>query len=208
MYRELAQYLLTHQKVSLPGLGTLTLQRSPARYDSSSGTVFPPDYSLTWEKKNEIPEQRFFQWLAGKMNLTEEDAVSRFNEFVLKLKMQFETGHTLEWKGVGVFSKAKDGGVTFIPEHITQHEKEITVERIIKNDNTWMADVRRGQVDSGNQIHPARKHRTAYWLMVSVLSVLSITFIVVHFIKHGMNPGATGNLNPLKAIEYQTSYRK
>src|SRR4051812_15305058 len=96
------EYLIHYQKIVLPGLGTVVLQRKSAMSDITDHTFSAPSYSYQWEHDDHNIPANFFTWLSHKLSLTEEDVAIRVNHFISDLKKEMNAGKEIIWNGVGI----------------------------------------------------------------------------------------------------------
>src|SRR5882672_2379703 len=109
MYGELYQYLVLNKQLNIPGIGTFMLERRPADIDFANKLINPPSFHIALHHGNMVPSKKLFSWLSLVFDISERDAVIRFNDFVFDLKDQVMAGHKLHWQGIGILSKGLAG---------------------------------------------------------------------------------------------------
>ena len=95
MYDTLYRYLIFNKQVSLPGVGTISLQRNAARHSIADKIFTAPEYSFVIDNSNDRPSRKLFDWLSLAMGVSEWDAVRMVNDFSFDLKplpAKFGTG--------------------------------------------------------------------------------------------------------------------
>lgn len=116
MYEALYQYLLLHRQLDIPGVGCFQLERKPADIDFANKVIQPPLFTMALNASAEAdPPVRLFRWLSDKLDITESDAIDRFNSFAGDLRREILSGKKLQWTGVGVLSKGLAGEIKFEP---------------------------------------------------------------------------------------------
>ena len=64
----LTSYLLQNKSISIPGLGSMYIERIPAQTDFVNKRILPPDYHFRFDKYFDAPDKDFFAYLAQQMN--------------------------------------------------------------------------------------------------------------------------------------------
>src|SRR4030095_11046666 len=113
MYEVLYRFLVRYKSLDLPGIGTIALQTQPARSEFVDRSFAPPKYSFLFEKRERIPSEKLFSWIALHLNITESEAVIRFNDFIFDLNRQLKEGKEISWDHVGRFQKEITGEIKF-----------------------------------------------------------------------------------------------
>ncbi|MCQ2608918.1 MAG: SPOR domain-containing protein [Bacteroidales bacterium] len=95
-------FLMGAGKVSIPALGTLSVQYHPARLAKSEQIDFvPPRYEIVYSKEYvEMPI--FIQYVSTKLNVTDEQAVALLEDYGADFEQSFSAGEDFEIKTVGV----------------------------------------------------------------------------------------------------------
>lgn len=197
MYRELEQYLILYKKLSVPGIGTFQVERTPAEADFASKLINPPTYTIALHHGNNAPSTRLFNWLAEVMNISERDAVIRFNDFAFELKNKILNGDRFDWNGVGILSKGLAGEIRFEPEWKKQAAGEpVAAVKVLREKAEHTVRVGEDEKTSAQMIellHPATEPKTYWWVIALVLLLISFIFIAYYFSANGLTPSSAGN---------------
>ena len=127
------QYLIRHQKIVLPGLGTVALDRQPAVSDFVDHEFLPPSYTFQWTQANANPPDNFFSWMAHRLEIAEEDAVIRINNFIADVKREINAGKEILWSGVGVIRRGLDSSIELEPEQkVLTFDKKVYGDKVVK----------------------------------------------------------------------------
>src|SRR5678815_6010683 len=105
MYGELHQYLILHKQLNVPGIGTFLVERKPADVDVAGKMIYPPAYTIALHHSNATPSKKIFSWLASELNISEYDALAKFNDFAFDLKNKIKKRKKLLWNGIGILSR-------------------------------------------------------------------------------------------------------
>ncbi|WP_315816313.1 hypothetical protein [Paraflavitalea speifideaquila] len=65
MTEALTSYLIQHKSISIPGLGTVYIERIPAQTDFINKQILPPSYHFRFDKYFDAPDKEFLRtWLS------------------------------------------------------------------------------------------------------------------------------------------------
>ena len=197
MYAELYQYLLLNKKLPVPGIGTFLLERKPAESDFSNRTLNPPVHSFGFQTVATAPPTNFFNWLASALQISDQDAMVRFNDFARELKNQITNGGIIEWNGVGIISKGLGNEVKFRPlENNLALQTPVAAEKIIRQHAEHMVRVGEDNKTSAEMVEmlnqPDEK-KSYWWAFAAAVALLGFIFLGWYFSEHGVDVAATMN---------------
>ena len=86
MFEQLHEYLILYKQLQVPGIGTFVVERKSAETDFPDKTIHAPVYTIALRAENSTSSKKFFTWLAATLNISDRDAIVRFNDFVFELK--------------------------------------------------------------------------------------------------------------------------
>lgn len=211
MYGELYQYLILHKQLNMPGIGTFQLERKPAQIDFVNKIAEPPSYTLSLHHGNVSATKNVFTWLSDRMNISELDAVRRFNDFALDLKNRILSGDPFQWDGVGTFSKGMAGEIRF--ESSVKEMKTgvaIPAVKVIRDDAEHTVRVGEDERTSTEMIEllaPAEQRRFQWWGIALIVGMLAFIFIGLYFSSKGFNTASTGNQQKAQPTQSGATYR-
>jgi len=105
----LYEFLLLNKKLSLPGIGTISLCKAPAQHDFPNKQFIAPASFFTIDPKNDKPSKKLFDWLSSSLNITEWDAIKSVNDFSFDLKKKLSENGEVSWEKVGVIRRNNNG---------------------------------------------------------------------------------------------------
>ncbi len=105
MTEALTSYLLQHKSISIPGLGTVYIERIPAQTDFINKQILPPSFHFRFDKYFDAPDKEFFTYLAQQKDIADYEAIKWYNEWAYELRNRLRTDEMVEWKGVGGLEK-------------------------------------------------------------------------------------------------------
>ncbi len=201
MYAALYKYLIQYKELSLPGIGTFMLHRKPATIDFPNKMINPAAYAITLQFPASAPSTGFFAWMAGALNISDREAVMRFNDFAFDLKRKISEGDSIEWNGVGTLNRGLAGEVKFVPaakEYV--FEKPVKAEKVIREKSDHMVRVgedERTSAEMTELLHGQHEKKSYWWAWALVAGLVAIMFLGWYFSEHGISVEATGNNSKL-----------
>lgn len=209
MFSELYQYLLQHKEISVPGIGTFLLERNPAKADFPNKKILPPSFTIAMQPGGQLPGKGFFKWLAGNMNVSDREAIFRFNDFAFDLKKQLGEGTEVNWNQVGTLSKAPGGDVRFTAADTAMYERPVAGEKVIRQKAEHMVRVGEDEKTAAEMtelLNQPDEKRSYWWAYALVAGLLAIVFIGWHLSVHGVEPSSAANQQKINPVSASPSY--
>lgn len=204
MYRALHQYLVLYKQLNLPGIGTLFIEKKPADFDIAAKLINPQVYSIALHADHSTPSKSFFNWLGSRLDISERDAVIRFNDFLFDLKKQLSSGNKLQWSGIGTLSKGLSGDIQLDPG-LKDHSpaSPLPARKILRENAEHIIRVGEQQKTSVEMRellthHEEEKEKKSWWLTVAlIIIIIAIIFIGYYFSVNGLNASSASNQQKL-----------
>ena len=211
MYAELYRYFIQHKKLYLPGIGNFILERKPAEADFVNRCINPPSYSISLHQNSIKPSSKFFSWLAAVFNISEKEAIIRFNDFVFDLKKEINNGSKIEWNGIGIISKGLGDTIRFSAEEINANTKIVHAEKVIREKAehaVLVGERERTSVEMTELlgVHAARKN--IWWVIPLSLALLAFMFIGWYLSKNGLSISSVSNTKKTTPAVSVETYRQ
>ena len=206
MIEALTSYLLQHKSISIPGLGTVYIERIPAQTDFINKQILPPSYHFRFDKYFDAPDKEFFTYLAQQKDMADYEAIKWYNEWAYELRNRLRTEDSVEWKGVGALRKDVSGEIVFeaagaiaspqepapairVIHSNTQHTMLVGDREVIREISpTEMADPFANEADGA---------KNTWWIYAIIIAAIALSAIFFHFYKNGFSPSSTGNQQPV-----------
>lgn len=189
-------YLLQKSSVSIPGLGTIYVERSPARSDFINRQLLPPSYHFRFDKYFDAPEKEFFTFLAARKKIEDYEAIKMYNEWALSLRNNIGTDQSATIEGIGTLKRDLSGEVIFEPAAaIETFNVPVNAERIIRTNakhTMLVGDREVSNIEMSGYLHEAHKRKIPWWVYAIILAVLATGAILFHFL-NGDNTRPFGN---------------
>jgi hypothetical protein len=210
MYESLYQYFLQYKQLPVPGIGTFFLERKPAVVNFPDKRMDPPAYAVSLESSGVAPSRSFFNWLGAALQVSERDAVIRYNDFAFDLKKSILSGALVNWKGMGQLSKGLAGDIKFVPVQFLQPEAPVRAEKPIREKAAHKVRVGEDERTSEEMTaffsKPEQK-KDYWWAWAMILGLVSVMYIGWYISENGVGLSSTSNPGLLQQKEAGTTYR-
>ena len=203
MQDSLYEFLLLNKKISLPGIGTISLCHAPAQHDFPNKQFIAPASFFTIDPKNDKPSKKLFDWLSSSLNITEWEAIRSVNDFSFDFKKKLSEFGEVNWEKLGLFRRNNNGDLKLDPQNILlQSEPPLTVEKVIRvkaGHTVLVGEQEKTSVEMEEYFagSPAKKNYT--WLIAVILTVLAVMFIGWYFSEKGFSTSSAGNQSVIKS---------
>ena len=134
------------------------------------------------------------------MNISESEAIQRFNSFVAGLTSQLQDGKTISWLGVGKFSKGLMNEIEFESEETAfAFQQPVVAEKVIRENAKHVVVVGEREKTGSNiaevlaEPEELKTNRTTWWVWPVILIVLSLFFIAWYFSENGVRASSSSN---------------
>ena len=212
MYECLYRFLIRYKKLDLPGIGTIALHLQSSRSEFADRHFSPPGYFFTLEKQDEVPRGKLFSWLASHFNITDSEAVIRFNEFIFDLTRKLKEGREIHWQKVGSFQKELTGEIKFTSakEELPWLEN-VPGQKVIRENvehRMLVGEVEKTSTEMNELLNSSAGERKYQWWVWPVGIVVAIfIFLGWYFSEHGMTSTSTGNHSKISPANAPTGYK-
>ncbi|MDE3253274.1 MAG: hypothetical protein KGO92_10740, partial [Bacteroidota bacterium] len=110
----LYKYLVLHQNLSLPQLGSFQVVQVSARLDADTKNVYPPQPVIRFsETDNPTPNKSFYTFLAQESGMDEPAVMKQFHDFCYDLRKELTEKKEVVLAGWGKLWKGEDAGLQF-----------------------------------------------------------------------------------------------
>jgi hypothetical protein len=179
----LYRYLTLYHQLSLPGMGTLYLERIPATPNASAGLILSPRFGCRFDPAQDTPNPALFPYLSSSLGLAESEAKDAFTVFVQQLGRSAGSPDGATWAGLGQFRQDEQGRIAFSPHEALFKSLHTAVPavRIVRTDSTH--PIRVGEESFTNHEMAAQLQdreavpRDAWWVAAAVMSAIALLII-------------------------------
>ncbi len=177
----LYKYILLHQQFSLPGIGTIKLQRQPAQLDIANKRFLAPFYNYNFDASKDAPSESLFNWLAQEMNIEIWDAVKKINAFSLNLKNTISQEEKVLFDKIGILKRDEKGAITMenLPNEL-QTDFSVAANKVIrlKEEHT----IRVGETERSSiemEAFLTKKQNPVDYVLRIAISLSIVCFLIV-----------------------------
>jgi hypothetical protein len=203
MTETLISYLLQHKSLSIPGLGSMYIERIPAQTDFVNKRILPPDYHFRFDKYFDAPDKDFFTYLAQQKDIADYEAIKWYNEWAYELRNRLRDGQLVKWVGIGTLKKDTSGEIVFeaagaIPTlhepapanrviHVHAQHTMLVGDREVTREITPVETVEYPPVTE------TYVEKESWWIYALIIAAIALSVIFFHFYKNGFTTAGTGN---------------
>ena len=199
MVEALNSYLVQHKSLSIPGLGTIYVERIPAQSDFVNKQILPASYHYRFDRYFDAPDKDFFTYLAGQKQIADYEAIRWYNEWAYDLRNRIRTQQEVTWENVGTLKTDVSGEVVFeAQQNLVSFLTPAPAERVIRTNaqhtmivgdrevtNTAMTDY---LSEEGVYVE-----KESWWIYALILATIAVVVIFFHFFQTGFNSGSVSN---------------
>ena len=207
----LNSYLYQQKSISIPGLGTLYMERMPARTDFVNKRLLPPGCNFRFDKYFDAPGKDFFGYIAGKMQIPDYEAIKWYNEFAFDLRGKIRNKEKAEWPGLGFFEVDENGEISFeaLPQKLPTLPP-VEAHRILRQNSehpVLVGDVERTNTEMPEILTGVFVEKESWWIYVIIIAALALSICFYHFYSNGTSFGSTGNHQSVPAMNMPPTSR-
>src|SRR5690606_13128956 len=133
MLEYVTAYLIQHKSISIPGLGTIYVERIPAQSDFVNRQLLPPAYHLRFDRYFDSPDREFFVYLSARKGMPDYEAIREYNEWAQQLRNEIDNQQEVKLQGLGLLARDESGNIVFESEGALQtYDVVVPSQRIIR----------------------------------------------------------------------------
>ena len=182
-------YLIQHKSISIPGLGTIYVERLPAMNDFTNRQIHPPSYKFRFDKYFDAPDKDFFTFLATNKNIPEYEAIKQYNEFAYELRNRIRHQEKFTWPEVGVLSQEVSGEIHFESSELNANLEPVTANRVIRQDVQHAILVGDQELTTQDMTERLSEdtyvEKESWWIYALILFAIALCILFFHFFRSG-----------------------
>lgn len=203
MQNTLYEFLLVNKKLSLPGIGTISLRQNSSQLDLPNKQFSAPSSYFVIESKDDTPSKKLFEWLSSSYGISEWDAVRSLNDFSFSIKNKLSEAGEMNWEGVGMFRRDESGNLKLDPASIAlQSQQPVRAEKVIREKfehTVLVGEQEKSSVEMAEYFAGEAPKKNYGWIIAVILTVLAVMFIGWYFSEKGFTPSSAGNKSMIKS---------
>ena len=193
----LNSYLVLHKSISIPGLGTIYVERVPANSDFVNRQILPPGYQFRFDKYFDAPDKEFFSFLATEKHIADFEAIRLYNEWAYDFRNRLKGEQPVEWKGVGQLHQDSNGEIHFEPQKSYRIPlRPVPATRVVRTNavhSMLVGDKETTTLAMSEMLTEEISGKKRWWIYALVIALVAAGILIYRFSKDGINPEATGN---------------
>ena len=199
MIEILNSYLILHKSISIPGLGTIYVERKPAQSDFVNRQIIPASYHYRFDRYFDAPDKDFFTYLAAQKEIADYEAIRWYNEWAYELRNKIRTQHEVHWENVGTLRTDPSGEIVFEAQHkLIGFLQPVPAERIIRSNakhTVLVGDRELTNTAMSDYLNEETVHveKESWWIYALILATVAVVVIFFHFLQKGVHSGAVNN---------------
>ncbi len=204
-----ARYLSFRKRLSLPGIGTFSVEQLPARLDFPNRLLHAPQ-SLLHFSSTAQPDEEFEHWLIEELHTSPVAVKEQQQIFMAGFHQMLSEKNRVEWKGIGSFTKDENKILHFTSAFESEVTEPVKAEKVIRKNAEHL--VRVGEDEKTNTemeelLFGGRKKKyKSFWFIA--LALLLIGLVAIWYHQSTGNSGMKqGNGGKLKPAESPTTYK-
>ncbi|MBC6489988.1 hypothetical protein BC349_03340 [Flavihumibacter stibioxidans] len=199
----LNSYLYQQKSISIPGLGTLHMERMPARTDFVNRRLLPPGFNFRFDKYFDAPGKDFFGYIAAKKQIPDFEAIKWYNEFAFDLRTKIRNKEKAEWPELGYFQADENGEIFFEAKYenfpVLPAVDAVRILRENAEHHLLVGDVERTNTEMPEILTGVFVEKASWWIYVIIIAALALSICFYHFYRNGTSFGSTGNHQSIPA---------
>jgi nucleoid DNA-binding protein len=208
----LTNYLLQQKRISIPGLGTLHMERLPARTDFVNARILAPLYRFRFDQYFDAPDKDLFGYLSHHLGIPDFEAVKWYNEFAYSLRARIRNREGAVWPGLGSFVADEKGEITFETENPGFDQPEpVTARRVIREHTEHAVLVGDREIVVSDLSEPASDtvfvERGSWWIYALIIAALALISIGYHYFTQDAGMHSSGSQQKVPANQMPSTSR-
>lgn len=178
-------------------MGTLHMDRVPARTDFVNRQLLAPGFAFRFDKYFDAPDKEFFSYLSNKMQLPDFEAIRWYNEYAYSLRAKIRGKEDAIWEGLGNFHADDNGDIYFeaAPQFLPS-KKPVPALRVLREHSEHhllVGDTERTNTEMPGLLTEVHVEKESWWTYALIIAAIALTICFYQFYKNGFRLSSTGN---------------
>jgi nucleoid DNA-binding protein len=182
LVNNIRSYLWRYKRIALPGIGTFTMEHTPASIDKSDNLIHPPSSNLSFQYNSNTDYDGFVDYLSIIEDISRNEAKLNFDTYIDKIKSSISKNGEYSVPYLGKLISESTGNIRFEEENANYTE--------FSNLETYpILPVQKfGSLDNFNfnqpvkTTHSNRNEWWFYWLPFVLLGLMALASLL-YFLK-------------------------
>lgn len=204
MIEVLNSYLVQHKSLSIPGLGTIYVERKPAQSDFINKQIIAPSYHYRFDRYFDAPDKDFFTYVAAQKEIADYEAIRWYNEWAYELRNQIRTQQEVRWEHVGILKTDVTGEVIFeAQQNLVSYLQPVPAERVVRTNaqhTMLVGDKEVTNKDMTDYLNEETVYveKESWWIYALILATIAVVVIFFHFFQSGVGSGSVNNQQTIR----------
>jgi hypothetical protein len=204
MVEVLNSYLVQHKSLSIPGLGTIYVERKPAQSDFVNKQIIGPSYHYRFDRYFDAPDKDFFSYLASQKEIADYEAIRWYNEWAYELRNKLRTEHEVKWDNIGTLKTDVTGEIVFeAQQNLVTYLDPVKAERVIRTNaqhTMLVGDKEVTNTAMTNYLNEETVYveKESWWIYALILATVAAIVIFFHFFQNGVHSGSLHNQQKIR----------
>ncbi len=192
MVEILKKYLVLRNSISIPGTGTIYIERIPASADIENKQIIAPQYKYCFDKYSDTPDKDFFNYLSSQKKVAEYEAIELYNQFAQHIRAGLKSDEDVELAEIGRLKKNNSGETIFEAyEELSPRHMPVYAEKLVAGNTpagTSTGHIQAAMAPETSYYAPRRKwlyRKTSWKTFALVLGATGIIILLIHFTRNG-----------------------
>lgn len=185
MWGSVYRYFILHQELTIPGIGTFTIEQTGARSDFANKLIHPSLPVIRFNHEQHPADRKFYKYISQENAIPEVEAIKRFHDIAYDLQSAVNTNGSVKLQGIGMLTKEFPSTYSFQPEwNASELYKPVAAERAIRKYAEHTLVVGDEEVSS-NQMQKkliAKGKKDNWWVYALILGVIGVIVIVCYYL--------------------------
>lgn len=191
MKASLYNYLLQHQQLPIPGLGTIYVERVPARTDFRNQQILPPFIKFRFDPYFDAPDQGLFRYIAEKHAIEDFEAIRWYNEWAFALRADIKANLKAFLNRVGTLVQDPSGEIILesvdaiyagaVPVNAVRVIRQTQSHTVRVGEEHWEATKMEEHLQ---ELDAERSQERRWWIYAAIIAGVSAALWLYQYSQH------------------------
>ncbi|RYG06365.1 MAG: hypothetical protein EOO02_00810 [Chitinophagaceae bacterium] len=191
MIPALNNYLHQHHRLSIPGIGTIYIERTPARSDFTNRQILPPGLHYRFDRVFDTPDKQLFAFIARENNVADYEAIRMYNDWAADLSAKVKIEEDTQLDGIGLLRRNGNGDIIFEAlAPIDAYLTAVSANRILRTNsshNMLVGDRETTTLEMSGYLNESDKSNNArsnWWIYALIIGALGLIVLFLYLYKN------------------------
>ena len=216
MFDLLNEFAAKYHRLSLPGIGTIAMEKSTAKADFSERMFYPPKEEWKLNESSPSNDESLLNFISRHKNISVWEAKQQLENFCINIKHEISNAAEIKFPGIGILKKDETGMLhieTMMADAILM--KPVIAERVIRKNaehTILVGDREKTSVEMNELLHAMEaSNEKKWWVWAAAIFVFAMGLVLYTYSSNYWTEKALGNqqtVTPLPAATHVSSFFK